>query len=115
MRLSEICTHIYLVGILTRNGGLCGNRCSPFSVYPHLLGVHHSNSYICQAAKDVRANQDILVDVFERIEMSFRRLEMYTSVRLTTEMMDVITHIMAEVISILGIATKEIKESRISE
>ena len=27
-------SHIYLTGILTRNGGLCGNRCSPFSMYP---------------------------------------------------------------------------------
>ena len=40
---------------------------------------------------------------------------MYTSVQLTTEMTDVITHIMAEVLSILGIVTKEIRQSRISE
>ena len=72
-------------------------------------------THISQAAKDVRASQDTLVDVFDRIEMFFRRLEAYTSVRLTTEMTDVITHIMAEVLSILGIATKEIKESRLSE
>ena len=74
-------------------------------------------THISQAAKDVRASQDTLVDVFDRIEMFFRRLEMYTSVpgRLTTEMTNVITHIMAEVLSILGIATKEIKESRLSE
>ena len=86
-------------------------------MYPHLLGVrsqHHCNTYISQAAKDIRASQDTLVDVFERIEMFFRRLEMYTSVRLTTEMAEVIALIMAEVLSILGIATKEIKQSRIS-
>jgi hypothetical protein len=47
--------------------------------------------------------------------MFFRRLETYTEVPLTTEMMDVIIKIMAEVISILGIATKEIKQSRTSE
>ena len=72
-------------------------------------------THISQAAKDVRASQDTLVDVFDRIEMFFRRLEMYTSDRLTTEMTNVITRIMAEVLSILGIATKEIKESRLSE
>ena len=72
-------------------------------------------THISQTAKDVRASQDTLVDVFDRIEMFFRRLEMYTSVRLTTEMTNVITYIMAEVLSILGIATKDLKQSRISE
>jgi hypothetical protein len=47
--------------------------------------------------------------------MFFRRLEMYTEVPLTAEMLDTIIQIMAEVISILGIATKEIKQSRTSE
>ena len=47
--------------------------------------------------------------------MFFRRLEMYTEVPLTMEMTDVIIEILAEVLSILGIATKEIKQSRTSE
>ena len=55
------------------------------------------------------------MDVFERVEMFFRRLEVYAEVPATTEMMDIITQIMAEVFCILGIATKEIKESRMSK
>jgi hypothetical protein len=55
------------------------------------------------------------VDIFDRIEMFFRRLEMYTEVPLTTEMMDTIIRIMAEVLSILGMATKEIKQGRTSK
>jgi hypothetical protein len=47
--------------------------------------------------------------------MFFRRVEIYTEVRPTTEMMDLITQIMVEVLSILGIATKNIKQSRISK
>ena len=47
--------------------------------------------------------------------MFFRRLEMYTEVPLTTEMTDVIIEIMAEVLSVLGIATKNIKQGRTSE
>ncbi len=47
--------------------------------------------------------------------MFFRRLETYTQVPSTTEMMDIIIQIMVEVLSILGIATKEIKQSRMSE
>ena len=79
------------------------------------LCVCRSNTYCSQAAKDVRASRETLFDIFERIEMFFRRLEMYTEVPLTTEMTDVIIDIIAEVLSILGIATKEIKQGRTSE
>jgi len=47
--------------------------------------------------------------------MFFRCLEIYTEVPPTTEMMDIIIQIMVEVLSILGIATKEIKQGRLSE
>jgi archaellum component FlaC len=115
MRLSKICTHIYLAGILTRECNLCWYRRSPFGVYLQQLGVGHRNAYIFQAAKDVRASQDTLMDVFERIESFFRRLEVYTEVPQTTEMMDTIILIMVEVLSILGVATKEIRQGRMSE
>jgi hypothetical protein len=75
----------------------------------------HCNSYISQAAKDVRASQDTLIDIFERIENFFRRLETYTEVPPTPEIMDIIMKIMVEVLCILAIATKEIKQNRTSE
>ena len=75
----------------------------------------YCNAYICQAVKDVRASQETLVDVFERIEIFFRRLVVYTDVPPTTEMTGIITQIMVEVLCILGIATKEIRQSRLSE
>jgi hypothetical protein len=77
--------------------------------------VSRCNTYVSQAAKDVRASQDTLVDIFERIEMFFRRLEIYTEVRPTAEMTNIIIQIMVEVLSILGIATKEVKQGRISK
>ena len=75
----------------------------------------HYNAYTSQAAKDTRESQDALIDIFERIEMFFRRLEIYAEVPSTTEMMDVTIQIMVEVLSILGIATKEIKQGRTSK
>ena len=57
----------------------------------------------------------MLVDVFERIKSFFRRLEIYTKVRPTTEMMDTIVQILVEVLSILGIATKEVKKGVMSK
>ena len=80
-----------------------------------LSAVGHFNAYICQAAKDTRASQDILIDIFERIEMFFRRLEIYTELPSTMEMMDTIIQVMAEVLSILGIATKDIRQGRMSK
>ena len=49
------------------------------------------------------------MDIFERIEMFIRRLEVYTEVQPTTEMMGIIVQIMVEILCILGIAVKEIK------
>jgi hypothetical protein len=64
---------------------------------------------------DVRASQDNLIDVFERMEHFFQRLEIYIEVSPTPEMIDIIVKIMVEVLSILAIATKEIKQGRTSE
>jgi hypothetical protein len=47
--------------------------------------------------------------------MFFQRLEVYTEAQRTSEMMDIIIQILVEVLSILGIATKEIKQNRLSE
>jgi hypothetical protein len=68
-----------------------------------------------QAAKDASANQDKLIDLFNRIERFFRRLEIYTGITPTAAMMDIIIEIMVEVLSILAITTKEVKRGRLSE
>ena len=49
------------------------------------------------------------------MEMFFRRLEIYTELPLTMEMMDTMIQIMTEMLSVLGIATKEIKQGRTSK
>jgi hypothetical protein len=63
----------------------------------------------------VRAGQDTLFEIFERIKVFFRRLEIYTKVAPNQEMMDTITAIMIEVLNFIGIATKEIKQGRTSK
>ena len=57
----------------------------------------------------------MLIDIFVRIEGFFKRLESYTEVRPTAAMTDVIVKIIIEVLSILAIATKQIKQGRSSE
>ncbi|KAI0266617.1 hypothetical protein BGY98DRAFT_1181136 [Russula aff. rugulosa BPL654] len=70
---------------------------------------------LLSAVIDVRANQDTLIDVFERMETFFQRLEIYTRVSPPPEMIDIIVKIMAEVLSILGMATKEMKQGRMKK
>ena len=48
------------------------------------------------------------------MEYFFKRLEAYIKVRPTEAMIDIIVKIMVEVISILGIVTKEIRQGRTS-
>ncbi|KAH9988803.1 hypothetical protein BJV74DRAFT_988000, partial [Russula compacta] len=69
---------------------------------------------LLSAARDVRASQEILVDIFERIEKIFRRLAIYTEVPPTPEMVDIMVKIMVEVLSVLGTTTKEIKQGRMN-
>ena len=57
----------------------------------------------------------MLIDIFVRIESFFKRLDTYTEVRPTVAMTDVIVNVMIEVLSILAIATKEIKEGQSSK
>ncbi|KAI9434714.1 hypothetical protein H4582DRAFT_1855816 [Lactarius indigo] len=74
--------------------------------------LYPCDSPIIQASKDVSASHDILIDIFERIENFFKRLEAYTEVPQTAAMTDVIVKIMVEVLSIFAIATKEIRQGR---
>ncbi|KAN0141591.1 hypothetical protein V8E53_000053 [Lactarius tabidus] len=67
---------------------------------------------LLQAVKDVNAAQEALIDIFERIENFFKRLETYAEVKPSEGMTDIIVKIMVEVLNILGIATKEIKQGR---
>jgi len=63
----------------------------------------------------VNAGQDILIDLFERIESFLKRLESYTTITLSDAMMRIVVKIMTEVLSIIAIATKELKQGRTSE
>ena len=68
-----------------------------------------------QAVKNVKAAQDALIDIFERIENFFKRLETYTEVPPTTAMTDIIVKIMVEILNVFAIATKQIRQGRTSE
>jgi hypothetical protein len=57
----------------------------------------------------------VLIDIFIRIKNFFTRLEFYTKERPSIAMANMIVDVMTEVLSVLAIATKDIKQCRSSE
>ena len=103
-------------GIVACESDICWDRCPSFGEYfSRSHGADYCNNVIYQAAKDVDASQDVLVDLFSRMENFFKRLESYTEISPTPAMTSIIVKIMVEVLTILGIATKEMKQRRSSE
>ncbi|KAF8263785.1 hypothetical protein EI94DRAFT_556801 [Lactarius quietus] len=64
------------------------------------------------AAKNTVASHDKLVELFDRIGSFFKRIKTYTEVPPTPDLIDTLAKVMAEVLSILAIATKGIKKKR---
>ncbi|KAH9167691.1 hypothetical protein EDB89DRAFT_2232237 [Lactarius sanguifluus] len=81
-------------------------------VFPPAKVVFAGVGVLLLAAKDVAASQEILVDIFGRIESFFVRLEIYTEVPLTPTMTEKMVQITVEILDILATATKEMKRSR---
>jgi hypothetical protein len=68
-----------------------------------------------QTAKDVMDSYDALVDLLEAIEHFLKRLDIYMEIPSTPDMDEIVVKIMAELLSTLGLATKELKRGRSSE
>lgn len=104
-----------LTDIPPRGGGFHGNWYPSFGQgFPVFFVFDIVTSISFQAATAVGTNQDLLIDLFERIEDFFRRLEVYIEVQPTAEMVEIMVKIMVEVLFILAIATKEVRQSKTS-
>jgi hypothetical protein len=69
----------------------------------------------CQAVKDVVANHDRLLNLFERIYFFLQRLNSYTVIPVTDGFTELLGKIMAQILFILALSTKVMTERRISE
>ena len=68
-----------------------------------------------QVVRDVVASHDKLVHLFERIDFFLQRLNIYTEIPLTNDLTELLGKIMAELLSILAISTKEMTDRKMSE
>jgi methyl-accepting chemotaxis protein len=64
--------------------------------------------------KGVISSYETLINLFERTQFFLQRLNQYVASPLTPEMTELLAKIMAQVLSVLALSTKEIKERRIS-
>jgi hypothetical protein len=71
--------------------------------------------WVNQAASGVSTSYDALVELFERVGNFLKRLHIYTEIPFTPAMTDIIVQIMVEVLSMLALATKEIRRGRFSK
>ncbi|KAF8264699.1 hypothetical protein EI94DRAFT_1703032 [Lactarius quietus] len=82
------------------------------TVFPPIQIICSGISILLVAARDAAASHAALIELFERIENFFLRLQTYTEVPLTVAMTNVMGKIMAEVLWMLAIVTKEMKPKR---
>jgi hypothetical protein len=78
----------------------------------HLLITR--DTHVPQAVKDVSASYDALIDLFASFENFLTRLSIYTGVPPTPALTNVLVKIMVELISTLALATKQVKQGRLS-
>jgi hypothetical protein len=70
---------------------------------------------LCQAASGVTKSYDALLELFECLGNFLKRLEIYVTIPPTTMTTDIIVQIMVELLSVFAVATKQIKEGRLSK
>ena len=63
----------------------------------------------------ISASYDALIDLFECVGNFLNRLRIYTEIPFSPLMSGVVIKIMAEVLSVLSLATKQIKQGRFSK
>ena len=63
----------------------------------------------------MRASHDVLLELLEPVKDFFERLGAHSRIPLTAEVAEVLVKIIAEIFSILSIATKEVKRTLASE
>ena len=84
------------------------------SLYYRLL-QDSSHVSVCQAARDASSSYDALEDLFECVQNFLQRLQVYTDIPPTDAMTHILVKIMVELLSVLALATKQIKQGRFSK
>ena len=69
----------------------------------------------CQAASGVASSYDALLELFECLTSFLKRLDIYTTIPPTPILTEIVVKIMIELLSVLALALKQIKQGRFSK
>jgi hypothetical protein len=109
---------IYSTAITGGEGNICRNRYLTRCMSPSsFLSPHYCDIQIPQAVKSVTESYDELLDLLGSFENFLCRLEIYTRIppNEAAALGDILVKIMAELLFTLALATKQIKQGRLSE
>ncbi len=100
----------------TNECSVCRHRCSPccMSLEYDFQWVP-CDERVCQAASGVTSSYDALIELFECLGKFLKRLEVYTTIPPTPLMTEVIVKIMVELLTVLALASRQIKQGRFSK
>jgi len=70
---------------------------------------------VSQAFNGVGSDLDAVVELLESVEHFLKRLDIYTKVPPTQAMTEMVVKILMELLSTLALATKQIRQGRLSE
>ena len=87
--------------------------CLPYVLSP-ILSAYLHDIQVPQAVRDVSASYDALIDLFASFENFLSRLSIYIGVPLAPALMNVLVKIIVELLSMLALATKQVKQGRLS-
>ncbi|KAJ7826554.1 ankyrin repeat-containing domain protein [Mycena olivaceomarginata] len=98
---------LHLIGSLSETAGEAAGVPVPFAKAGFVaLGV------LVQAAKNVSARYDSIIDLCELLHSFLERLRVYMSAQLSDNMREVVIRILAHLLSVFALVTKEIQHKR---
>ncbi|KAF8468611.1 hypothetical protein DFH94DRAFT_847987 [Russula ochroleuca] len=80
--------------------------------FPPANAIYTGLAIVLSAVKDVGSGYDALADSLESIENFLKRLELFTKIPPTAAMTEILVKILVELLSILALVTKQIKQGR---
>ena len=85
----------------------------PYVLFP-ISSAYLGDIQVPQAVKDISASYDALIDLFASFENFLSRLAVYTGIPPTVALTNVLVKIIVELLSTLALATKQVKQGRLS-
>ena len=81
-------------------------------MFSYLVKDETPSAYRLQAAKDVSANYDMIIWMFGKVKSFIERLSVYAQHEITTPLKKIIVETLAQLLVVLGVATKSMKRKR---